>query len=550
MSLDRLNQLITKTAKVIYDSEKFSIDVLAVRAQKVAQSCPTDQTLVGMANFLTKRATSSSASFITRSELKDVYNKLYTPNNKFVVAFSEELGIKEAIKPKGMNRDPNEGKNLVEGAYEKLADPILSNALSSIFEPNAVVKMYSNATAKSAQKSCAYELSKQGATPKKIDIVAGQSDILICQATYDTPKGESHVLIPVEIKQQSALLPTMFLSTAGFVDLNAKLLEQHLLSTAGKSYKINVQKVLEVIATAKNGSPEPLSEVERIVIKASSSNGSPSYDPNGILYQEVDQPVLDVVEDQYEQPEEVQAFAQRLTSTAGIAEFTLGKNVVSLGRNLVQSLLSKFGYKNVQLAVADSNENTIFYAVAIDSDTGFKVPVKVEKSGKVHEPGVIIADGKIREFSKLGISQLLSEGIKDHKTSMMASPMYNLKPTELIGQIKSALNDSNYHKAEDALDILRSCNDEKAFRIGYELYTQALSNNSGGLKKEAQAHQEKCCERQYKTANSKYVICGHTNLPVHKVYQDKNGDCQPLYRKDMSETSEGASFLHSKIYMG
>lgn len=545
----RLDELITKTAKALFDNEKFAIAVLAVRAQKVAQVCPTDQTLVGMANFLTKRAASSNSAFITRAELKDVYNKLHTSNNKFVTAFADELGVQEAPKPKGMTRDPNEGKNLVEGAYERFADPVLSNALSSIFDKNAVVKMYSNATAQSAQKSCAFELDKQGATPKKIDVVAGQSDVLICQATYDTPKGESHMLVPVEIKQQRALLPTMFLSRAGFVDLKADLIKEHLLSTAGKSHKVDIQKVLEVIATAKNGSPEPISEVEQIIIRTAAAKGTPSYDPNGILYQEVDQPILDVAEAQYEQPEEIQAFAQRLTSTTGVAEFTLGKNAVSMGRTLVHSLLSKFGYKNAQIAVADSNNNTIFYAVAIEAGNGFKVPVKVEKGGRIHEPSIIIADGKVVEFSKLGISQLLSEGVKDHKVGMMASPMYDLKPTDLIKQIKSAMYEDDYRKAEDALDILRAGNDDKAFRVGYELYVQALGNKSE-LKKEASTREEVCCNKQHKTASSKYVICSHTNLPIHKVYQDKNGDCHPLYRKDMSETSEGGSFLHSKIYLG
>jgi hypothetical protein len=551
MDFDRLNELVTKTAKALYNDEEFIVGVLAVRANKAAQVCPTDQTLVGMANFLSKRANISS--LITRAELKDVYNKLYVPNNKFASVFSDELGEKETIRPKAtIARDPNEGSSsLVDSAYAKLADPLLSNALSNIFDKNATLKLYSSATAESAQKSCAFELNRCGTPAKTIDVVAGQADILLCQATYETPKGVSRLLIPVEIKQEKALLPTMFLSQAGFVDLQSNLIKEHLVSTAGKSYKVDVKKVLEVLASAKNGVLETVSEVERIVIKTASVRGTPSsHDSNGILYQQIDNPILDVQEVKYEQPQEVQDFATRLSSSAGIAEFTLGKNAVNLGRSLVSGLLSRFGYKNAQIAVANSDENTIVYAVAIESGSGFKVPVKIDKRGNMQEPNVVIANGQLCDFTRSGISELLSkESAKDTRAAVMASPMYDLKPAELIAQIKEAMQTDNYHKAEDALDILKLSNDDKAFRVGYELYTQGLATNKS-LTKEASAKDQQCCSRQYKTANSKYVICGHTNLPVHKVYQDKNGDCQPLYRKDMSETSSGGSFLHSRIYLG
>ncbi|HVI40225.1 MAG TPA: hypothetical protein VM577_06160 [Anaerovoracaceae bacterium] len=548
MSLNRLNELVTRAAKAVYDNEKFPVGVLAVQVSKAAQAHPTDQTLINMAGFLTKRAAASNKLFITRAELKDVYNRLYTPNNKFAGYFAEELGITEAPKPKTMVRDPNEGKNLVEHAYENLADPILSNALASAWDKSAPLKMYSKVAAVSAQKSCAHELNRQGLPPKKIDVVAGQEDILICKATYDTPKGESHVLIPVEVKEHRALLPTMFLSRAGFVDLEPGFVKDHLVSTAGKSYKVDVQKLLEVVATAKNGAPETLSDVERIVMKQSAAKETPiTHTANGILYQQVDQPIPDVQEPQFEQPEEVKAFAQSLTSSAGIAEFTFGKTAVDNGRQLIRHALSSFGYPNAQVAVADCDKSTIFYAVAVDNGAGFKVPVKVDSKKRIQEPSLVIAAGTVAEFSKSGISGLLAQGASDNQAATVASPLYGLKPSEVMSQLKQALATSNYLKAEDALNVLKASGDDKAFSVGFELYKDALKND-GGLKKEAST--ETCCSMQYKVAHSKYMICGHTNLPIHKVYQDKNGDCHPMYRKGMSETAEGGSFLHSKIYMG
>lgn len=545
MSLNRLNELVSRAAKALYDNEKFAVGVLAVRVRKAAEVYPLDQTIINMSGFLNKRAASSKDLFITRAELKDVYNRLYSSNSKFPQLFHEELGLVAEAPRAKMARDANEGKNLVEGAFEKLADPVLSNALSNAFDKNATYKPYSNATAKSAQEHCAYELSKLGLSPKKIDVVAGQPDVLLCQATYDTPRGQSHVLIPVEIKNQKALLPTIFLSRAGFSDLATDALKDHLVSTAGKSYKIDVQQILQLVSTAKNGTTEVIGDVERAVMKFASTKETPAtHTPNGILYQQVDQPILDVQETQYEQPAEVQAFAQRLSSAAGVAELTFSKNAVELGRKLIRHALSSWGYKNAQVAVADCNKNTIFYAVSVDETAGFKVPVKVEQ-GQIQEPSVVISVNGPGEFSVAGISEVLASGSLDPKVVALASPLYGSKPSDLIKQIVQAMSQHNYLKAEDALNVLRASGDEKAFQTGFDVYQKALK---GEFTKEASADSK--CNKQYKTAHSKYMICAHTNLPVHKVYQDKNGDCHPGYRKDMSETAEGGSFLYSKIYMG
>lgn len=550
MSLRQLNEIITKAAKAVYDNEKFAVGVLAVRARKAAEAYPTDKTILTMAGFLSKRAASSNALFITRAELKDVYNRLYSQNNKFAELFMDELGlVPTPDKVPLFNRDKNEGKNLVEGAYEKLADPVLSNALASAFDKSIPYRPYSDASAKNAQMACEYELSRLGLPSKKINVLAGQLDLLICQASYDTPKGESHVLLPIEIKNGQALLPTVFLSRVGFVDLDSDNLKTHIVSSAGKSFKVNVDKILQTVSIAKNGTvEEPMNEVEKIVLKATMVSETPiSHTPNAILYQQVDQIQPMIEEPIYEQPAEVQSFAERMTSKAGIAEFTLGKQIVDAGRQLIRKSMSTFGYPHTQVAIADSTKDSIIYAVAIDTTSGFKVPVKIEK-GKLEIPTLLISANGLADFSKEGVSEALSE-MADQEVLAVASPVYGQKPSDLIKQIRDAMAESNYLKAEDALNVLQKSGDVKAFQTGYEVYVSALSNGGKPMAKTASISGA-TCKMPHKVANSKYIICGHTNLPLHKVYQDKNGDCHPLYRKGMSETAEGGSFLHSKIYMG
>ncbi len=546
MSLQRLNEIAVKAAKALHDNEKFAIGVLAVRARRVAEAYPLDQTAIGMSAFLNKRAESSNQIIITRADLRDAYTRLYTRGNKFAEVFQEELGITaEKRKTVNFSRNPLEGQDLMEKACENLVDPILKNSLASILDPNIPYKPYSDKTAVSAERSCLHELNRLGVIPKKIDVVAGQQDILLCQAAYETPKGTSSVLIPVEIKTNKALLPTVFLSTAGFRDLNAETLTEHLRTTVGKNYQVNAQKVLEAIVTAKNGTPEPISDVEYIVMKASASKGTPAYNINGIVGQEINKIASEVKDPIYEQPQEVQEIAKHLTSKAGSAGFLLGKDNVELGRKIITQAMTDFGYKNCQVAVADNNKDTIFYAVSVDHTTGFRVPIKLVNK-KIQYPSVIFANERMVEFSKHGISELLSSGDTNYQAVIDSSTMCGFSSNELIHSLKNALQNRDYLKAEEALAILQTSGDSKAYHVGYDLYTMALKH--GDLQKTASV--EKTCDRQYKTPYSNHMICAHTNLPLQKVYQDRHGNCRPKYRQHMDDTPEGGSFLHSKIFLG
>jgi len=173
--LNKISNVIMKAAKAVYDNEKFPVGVLAVRARKLAQAYPTDPTVVGCSNFLNKRA-GSNAIFITRAELKNIYSRLYSNNNKFATEFKSELGLVEHDPRTLMKRDPNEGENLVESSYAKLGDSLLSEQIESALDNKTAFKLYSSETAKDAQKTCARELNGFGAFPKKLTVVAGQSD--------------------------------------------------------------------------------------------------------------------------------------------------------------------------------------------------------------------------------------------------------------------------------------------------------------------------------------------------------------------------------------
>jgi hypothetical protein len=537
----QLNKVVTATAKTISDSEKFLVGVLSVRARKLAEAYPTDQTAVGLYNFLNRKAQVGTV-FITRGELRQMYDKLYTQNNKFAEAFSKELGkMEKAASQKMFSRDESEGADFVKESYEKLGNPLLVRELESAFDKNKRYQPFTSQMSKNAQKVCASELNCCGALPKNIEVVAGEMDVLICSASYETPLGKCNVLIPVEIKESKALIPTMFLTVGGFAEISKNNIEDHIKATAGKKFEVNVQDMLGAILKAKHGAPKPMSDVERIVMMASATKESPVESPNAILRQAVDNPTPDVSLPEFEQDPEVNEFARALGSSAGAAEFVFGKEAVANGRSLVEFALKNAGYEG-QVAVFDSDDDKVVYAVSVDNSKGFTVPVMM--NNKVPQaPTVAIANGGVHDLSATGISGILG-GKSDQKVVAVASPVYGLKPSELINRIRECVASNRYEEAEDALNVLQQSGDDKAFKAGYAEYFNGLK----GVTKTASTAKKTSCSAPVQHKHSKHVVCSHTGLPLHEVYQDEHGDCHPMYRKSMKETSEGASFLHSRIY--
>lgn len=540
--LNKLTDIVMKTAKTVFDNEKFPVGVLAVRARRLADCYPRDNTAVGMYQFLNKRAAKSRDLFITRNELQNVYNKLFTTKNKFAQEFKTELGLVEDNKVTKMTRNPNEGYN-IDTDYGRVVNPVLAEQLSAVLDKKPL-NLYSGVAAKSAQKSCAYELNSHGALPKKINVVAGQSDILICKATYDTPKGQAHALIPVELKGDQALLPSMFLASAGFVSLNMDNLQIHLQATAGKQFKVNTQNLLQKISDVKNGKTSPVSSVEQMVMKVTASSETPAtHDANAILYQEVDPVQIDVATPKLEEPKEFQGIGEYLSSSAGDAEFRFGKATVELGRKLIANELSQSGFSNSQVVVSDSGEDNIRYAIAIDNRFGFKVNTKIEtrsNGSRVHLPKVLIAGGNIYEFSRDGLDSMLASANTDPVALAKTSPMYDEKPSDLVDKIRLAMQSQNYLAAEEALHVLKQSNNEQAYKSGYSLYIGGLNGKT--------AIEKSNCSMPVQTRASKYLTCSHTGLPLSKVYQDEYGHCRPLYRRGMENSSDGGgSFLTSKI---
>lgn len=533
MSLDKINELVSSIAKMVESNEKVAIPIISIKLSKMAEAHPYDQTIVSMANIFNKMADHNKL-FVTRSELKSLYNKLYTRNTKFAEYFQAELGVAPEVEaPK-----PVESKPIVN-AHQHFSDPILSNALNSAFDKHTPLKTYSDYDANSAKVAVTSNLEDWNLRASKLEIGAGNEHFIIVNASYNTPKGTTSILVPVETVKGKTIQPSMFMCNAGPQELNHVNIKNYLTTFAGAKLKVRAEAVLAVITKEVLGG-DVISNVEMAATKVASTKERTG-DFGGVLGQKV----MDLprnLEVFIPKSAESDSFAAKFSTAAGVAGFTFGTEKLNLGREVLARALAGFGIKNPQINVVGHDNSTVFYGVALfGGKTAFKVPVKIA-GNRVTAPEVIICNGALSSFSKESISQLLVAGVSDNKVAAVVSPQHTLNAADLVNNVQKAVGEENYAKAEDALNILQQSGNEVAYKEAFACYINGL----GGMTKSASS--QKSCNMIVKTATSSHPICGHTNLPLHKVYQDEHGNCQPNYRKGMDGNYQGAFFMNSKIF--
>lgn len=541
--LNKINNMVTKAADALFLNEKFPVGALAFKASQIAQANPQDITCVGMYNFLNKYANKNY--FITRGELRDVYNKLYTSSTKFNNFFGDELGVlkKEASHQKAALRRDARENHLVTELHKHISDfdnsafEAWAEELGPALDKKAPVT-YNSEMARIASKTCAHELNSVGMLPKKIEVVSKLDSYgFLCQASYETPKGIASVLVPVEKKDGMIIPPGYFVSQAGFEKINQENISDYIRSTAGKKYQANVAEVIKAFKEPK----KECGEVEKIVRKLATKKGKRAFDTNSVLLKEIDPAHPELRLEAGDIPEEYKGVAERLESKRGAAEFIFGRDAVERGMNLIAFEVEKAGLGKPQVSIIDSEKNAVNYAVAINNRTGFKTKLKF--NGKNPQlPKVIISEGKLYSFTNEGLQKLANETGVQSEILAQTSPMYDLKASELVDQVRKSVAEENFDRAADALHVLGQQDDKVAYRAAYDLFTAGLK---GDFKKSASAG----CKHASRRSTSQKLICSQTNLPVDKVYQDKHGNCRPLYRRGMEDSStEGVSTLTSRIY--
>lgn len=539
MSFEKIQQLVGSLAKTLEDNEKIATPVLAAKLAKCLEIYPEDQTIGAMARVVEKMADNNNV-FIRKADFKQLYNKLYSTNTKFAQLFADELGVTavEAEKKVLAGAKSSFTKQDVN-AYE-YGDQVLANALNSVFDNKVPLKMYSQALADKAKFEVNSTLDSWNLKPTTLNVDEGNEKFLVIKADYETPKGVTSFYVPVEVNNNKIAEASVFMGNAGPQELNNANIKSYIKKFAGSKLKIDGPSILNVLTTATSENRE-VSAAELALTRLNASRQTQSdFFQNQIVGLKVAKAAKEDI--QLPKSDEFKSFEDHFSSPYGVASFNFGEDKVKIARDSVARDLLGLGHKNPQITITGSDKNTIFCGVSLDAGkVAFTVPIKVA-SGKVQKPSVLVCNGSVSSFDRAGINQLYVNNQTDYKVAAATSPQFGLKPSDLINNVREAMSEGNTEKAEDALNVLASSGDTKAYATAFNLFVTGL----GG--KVATASSEHKCSLMVKNASSEHMICGHTGLPVHKVYQDSHGNCRPLYRRGMEESYEGASFMNAKIF--
>jgi len=252
MSIDKLTKLATSLAQQIDNREKIWAPLLATKLAKAAENYPTDSTIIGIATVLNKYADKNS--FISRGELRDLYNKFHSRNTKFASLFEEELGETVQLKtPKFAKREDEE----TEVSTNYLADQVLANALESVFDNKIPLKTYAKNLAEKAKSVVSSTLDIWNLSPSSINVDNGNQKFIVVKANYETPKGITSFYVPVQvIGKDSVGSPTVFIGNGNPQDLNNANVKSYIKNSAGIKLKISSDNVLDVLLQSnfKSGS--------------------------------------------------------------------------------------------------------------------------------------------------------------------------------------------------------------------------------------------------------------------------------------------------------
>jgi hypothetical protein len=537
-----LLKLASSLAKFAENSEKLSLAFFATKLAKAQQSYPEDHT-IGMMSRVVGKMANSDKLFITRAEVQDLYSKFSSRNSKFTALFAEELGHAEVVEaPRPAYDQPvDQSVDVMQEAFDSVVDPVLASALDQAFGGNRV-KEYGVKLAKQAVAACASKFIDLGFRVQA-EVMCSKDNVFICAVAFETPRGSTSVLVPVETDGSVVYAPSVFVGNTGSADITQETVVDYITSNTGDKLEINAGEVLQAVLVAR-GSDSEISDVDLALTKLNASKESAvDYLGAQVLGVEVEEanPNLVLNFPQFEDSA-FEAVAKKFDSELGFANFKFGSKAIAQGNTLIANQLSNCGIDNYSIAVHASNDEAITYSVALNGGTvAFIVPVKIE-AGNMLPPSVLLCNGSVNSFDKASLTDMLrSEGF-DRVAALSASPLYGVKASELVAVVRAAVAEGNYVKAEDALNVLSDSDDEKAYDIALNVFTRGLG------KQEEVVEEVSKCAMVVHSKHSQYDICGHTGLPLHKTYQDKHGNCLPTYRKGMADSYEGATFMNSKVF--
>jgi len=553
--------------KNTYGNEFMLQDVHA-QTRKAYERFPEDAVIRQVAFTVERMADRAKpGATITQAQVSEIYNNFahIRQGSKFRSVLGHLL---KDDAPQLTSQNPDYTKlNRVDAEdtalnTEDYLDKNMVNALSGVFgESMDNVKAYNIGVASKGVDYVRAELQSLGYAKPDVEVMGGDSDILVYAAHFDTNKGRVTVAIPIHLANNKLVLPSTFVADNKLAELSGPNL-QYFVDKKAESNDFSVPNVNNVlgavgIIVGKNQSTSN-ETFDKVSDQLGNADSGMHFETPSLYvdrqYQD-GKPDLDITP-KSEMPKELAHLARDFEDSIIEAASAFGKSAIDSGKRLVLIELATAGFKNAQVKFGSESKQSVVYLATINTPKGpasIEVPVEMQVVGGRHiplAPALFVHNGHVDDFTGPKLQHFASNLSNESVGATINTNQYKFMVLpELKNEIMAAAGREDYRVCESILQHIASHFSDEDYNNAVCDYQHALVTKSRVESRE----QHKCAKMIPAGKGSIYPRCGHYGVPMHDVLAGRDGHCMlksAVKKQELNPVKEsGASISSAKVFM-
>lgn len=511
-----------------------------------------------------------NTSIIDQQKMTDIYNNLVrlSGNTKFREALGMFL-LDQPVKTASndfakMNRIDAENSQLTVNDY---IDQNLTNTLIHAFGGTSNdIKPLDNTAAKVGKEYVELELKAMGFKPR-VEIIGGDSSVLVYACHVDTTAGIVSVAIPIELSSGKVLLPSTFVADDHLEELTAQKFQYFVDKKAvTKNFSMPsadsvVTAVRMLTGLQKTASTNEFKAVlNDFMPEHAEDSGEKVYLTTPELFsdkQNYPEPKAYIdTTPQVEMPKELAHLAHDFENDILEAASEYGKTAVGAGKQMVIAELAAAGFKHAQVRFGGEAGDAVIYLAAIHTPKGpteIEIPVEMKEvtGGYIPlAPSYFGWDGIVEDFTPEKLQRFAIRRPAESNSSTVYSTTHQyMTLPELRDQIVKAASEKDYVSAEMILGTIQERFEEEDYKNAIADYHYILMYN----RRQDETEGRHCALEIAAGKGSIETRCGHYMVPMSKVTVGDDGRCRlksHIEKERLNPLDEGSAAIStSKLFM-
>lgn len=474
------------------------------RFQKTAAVYPQDTVINAMARNIEQLAQKYPGELISQSDIETLYNQLIGLNasgTKFREVLGDLLLSEKYTPTKDNSNFINTNRDTSEDVLSYDLDKNIQAELNQAFSKHQ--DKYDPHKALAAKKKVEAQLVSFGYNNCKVNIVQGDSKILVFSADVDTNRGKVRVFIPTSA--EGTQYPDCFIAGNRIEDLTAPIFA---------SYLANITKTATL----------------------------PSIQENDIKMPKV------------ETPNDLKAFASEIEENVMEVSVGFPQAAVRLTKKMLVAELDSMGFKGTQIRVAaPTNDGFICEAMINTSNGKSTIEIPIEMHGNTPLfPSVFAKGDYVANFDKASLTAFAMSNIvsSSESISRQVSDVDSMDLGQLSNLIVNAALKGDFDSCNDALTVIGEKYDGETYRRVIADYHKMLLDLEETKNNIKLAYDDR--DQFMTTPNSIYPIHIKLGRPVNELIRDENGiyHLKSSYASRKNQKAEGVLFNTAKILIG